>query len=173
MGDKHLTVENADGASPTARWHSTETYKVSDRVAAQFAALKTKPTERAMKDWILDHGGVLDDGNGRAAKVSTRNTGAQLIDHYKDGKMTTTDYVRAKGPDGKEHDHAGAELLLALFTGGASLFIPHDFHAGEKNPDGTTATQTATAESSGSTATREAPVTTASAGRATSKPKTP
>jgi hypothetical protein len=169
MADKHITVENADGASPTSRWHTTETYKVSEAVASQFAALKTKPTGRAMKDWIQDHGGVLDDGDGKPGKVSTKSNGAQLIDHYVDGKMTTTDYVKPKGKDGKEHDHAGAELLLALFTGGASLFIPHDLDAADKKPESkfgtTTSTQTATAENSGSNGPKEQkPATTASTG---------
>lgn len=176
MGEKHLTVENADGASPTARWHTTETYKVSDRVAAQFEALRNKPTGREAKDWIRDHGGVLDDGNGHAARVSTKNNGAQLIDHYEDGKMTTTDYVKPKGKDGKEHDHAGVELFLALMTGGASLFIPHDVHAGDdqkpaESKFGTTRTQSATADTATPVAASTEPkATTASPGPARPKP---
>ncbi|MEZ0262294.1 MAG: hypothetical protein ACAH80_14905 [Alphaproteobacteria bacterium] len=179
MGDKHLTIENADGTSPTSRWTTTETYKVSDTVAAQFAAMKQQLTGRDAKDWVRDHGGVLDDGNGHAARISTKKkNGAQLIDHYEDGKMTTTDYVKPKGKDGKDHDHAGAELLLLVLTGGASLFIPHDLHAGEEKAAdskfGTTRTQTATADSAegpaATAASREPKATTASTGPAT-RPK--
>jgi hypothetical protein len=180
MGDKHLTIENADGASPTSRWHTTETYKVSDRVAAQFAAMKKQLTGRDAKDWIRDHGGVLDDdNNGHAGKVSTKKKdGTQLVDHYEDGKLTTTDFVRPKGPDGKEKpSNGGAELLLFVLTGGVSLFIPRDGETGEIKPAeskfGTTATQTATADASGPAAGKEEPATTASTGRTTTRPKTP
>ena len=66
---------------------------------------------------------------------------------------------------------------LVSTAGGVSLFIPRDGHTDENKPAeskfGTTATQTATADASGPAAGKEEPATTASTGRATTRPKTP
>ena len=147
MGDAHLTVENVEGGNdPKLRWRTTETYKVGDDVVKAFNALDPKPANRELQTWIQEHGGVLDDGNGRAGRVSTKNDGTQLVDHYKNGEFTNSEVVHPKGAKHSSTDaHAGAELFLALMTGGASLFIPHG--TGDAAPPeskfGTTATQPA------------------------------
>ena len=123
MGSTHITVENVEGTT-TGRWHTDETYKVTDDVAAQFAALKPRPNGPELQTWVQDHGGTLDDDGNKAARVSRKADGTAINDHYKDGEMTTSEVTHPKGA--KADTHAGTELFLALMTGGASLFIPHD-----------------------------------------------
>lgn len=120
MGDKHITVENIEGDSK-ARWHTTETYKVSDAAAKELSGLKEQPKGRDLVSWLQDHGGVLDDGNGHAARESKRNDGTLLNDHYVAGEFKNSDVVRPKGA--KNDDNTNAQTLLAILTGGTSLFI--------------------------------------------------
>ena len=123
MGDKHIVVENVEGTT-TGRWHTDETYKVSDKVAQELGDMKKPPTGPDLRSWLQDHGGVLDDDGDKPAKVAKKNDGSLLKDHYKNGEFVKSDYVQSK--EAKEKNHAGAELFLALITGGASLFIPHN-----------------------------------------------
>jgi hypothetical protein len=120
MGSTHITVKNADGDDPKRKWHTTETYKVDDSVATQLAGMETKPTGPDLVRWLEDHGGKLDDGNGKAARISTKNDGTVINAHYKDGEYGTSEVKR---PKGAHHDNSGAQLILALMTGGASIFV--------------------------------------------------
>jgi hypothetical protein len=131
MADVHIFVKDADGNSPKARWHTDEIYKVSGEVAQQLEAMKNKPEGRDLANWLRDHGGVLDDDGKKPARVSTKNNGTVLNDHYKNGEFLKGDVVRPKGA--KADDRAGAHLFLALMTGGASLFVtPFVDNGGEK-----------------------------------------
>jgi hypothetical protein len=121
MGFKHITAENIEGNdNPKLRWHTTETYKVTDEVAQQLADMKDKPTGGKLATWLQDHGGKLDDGNGKPGRMSVKNDGTILNDHYKNGEYQNADVVH---PKGSKHDNTGAQALLAIMTGGASLFV--------------------------------------------------
>jgi hypothetical protein len=121
MADAHIFVKGADGNDPTARWHDDEIYKVSTEVAEQLAAMKKKPEGRDLANWLRDHGGVLDDDGKKPARVSTKNNGTTISDHYKDGEYLKGEVKRPPGV--KADDRAGAHLFLAMITGGASLFV--------------------------------------------------
>ncbi|TAL39516.1 MAG: hypothetical protein EPN97_02325 [Alphaproteobacteria bacterium] len=166
MADAHIFVKDADGNSPKARWHTDEIYKVSGEVAKQLEAMKNKPEGRDLASWLRDHGGKLDDDGKKPARVSTKNDGTVLNDHYKDGEFLKGDVVRPKGA--KADDRAGAHLLLALMTGGASLFVTPfmDDEAKEKG-DGSKFTKTTPEEPATASTTKSAKTTVTS----TTRPK--
>jgi hypothetical protein len=131
MGFTHVTVANIEGDDPKIKWHTTETYKISDDKAKELAAMKDKPTGYDLTSWLKDNGGVLDDDNGKAARVSVKNDGTTIADHYKDDKITGTDPI--VHPKGAKNDTSGAQLLLALMTGGTSLLITPFTEAGRES----------------------------------------
>ncbi|MEZ0226445.1 MAG: hypothetical protein ACAH83_17955 [Alphaproteobacteria bacterium] len=121
MADAHIFVKNAGGNGPEDRWHDDEIYKVSEKVAAQLAAMKKKPEGRDLANWLSDHGGKLDDDGEKPARVSTKSNGTTLSYHYKDGEYLKSEHYRPPGV--KNDSNAGAHLFLALITGGTSLLV--------------------------------------------------
>ncbi len=121
----HITVQNAGDNKPEDRWHTDETYKVTQKVADELAHMKKKPTGRDLASWLEARGGVLDDGNGHAARVERKNDGTILNDHYKDGKYTGDDIVEpsAKAAKDRKDVENGVTLFMTLITGGAYPLI--------------------------------------------------
>lgn len=154
MADAHVTIENIEG-DEKRRWHTAETYKVPESVAKEFDEQKTKLKGYDLQSWVKDHGGVLDDDGDKAARVSTKNDGTILNDHYKNGEYQRADVVKPKGAHAKADDHAGAHLLLALMTGGTSLFVT-PFVDDKMNADGSKFTSTTPAPAAAQPAAVEA-----------------
>jgi hypothetical protein len=136
----HITVPNADGNGPTDRWHATETYKVPQSVADDLAKMQDKPTGHDLANWLRDQGGVLDDDHGKPARVSKRNDGTVMNDHYTNGTYIKGNVVEppAVAAKHKADTEAGVTLFMTLITGGAYPLMKAaaDVKAAGEHPEG-------------------------------------